>query len=122
MSTVGYLIPADTGQGEELHGQVRTLKWQEKIKLLPNQNKASSASPDFIIFALGFNGEDIEIGAAWHKIKDKSGAPPIDLLSMNIDDPSFSAPLNVTAYKNDSGRYEITWRRRQVQQNQNEVA
>ena len=48
MTKIGYLIPADTGQGEELHGEVRTLQLQQKIKLLPNPNKANMDAPDFL--------------------------------------------------------------------------
>tara|TARA_B100000780_G_scaffold262761_1_gene216159 strand:- start:859 stop:1227 length:369 start_codon:yes stop_codon:yes gene_type:complete len=122
MTTIGYLIPADTGQGEELHGEVRTLQLQQKIKLLPNPNKTNKDAPDFIISALCFNGGDIQIGAAWRKTKDKIGAPPVHFISLSMDDPSFPNPLNVAAFKADDGRYEITWRRRQAQQNQNDAA
>ena len=48
MTKIGYLIPADIGHGEELHGEVRTLQLQQKIKLLPNRNKSSHEAPDFI--------------------------------------------------------------------------
>jgi len=122
MSKIGYLISADTGQGEELHGEVRTLDLQQKIKLLPNRNKSSADAPDFIISALGFNGDDIQIGAAWRKMKERLGAPPVHFISLSMDDPSFSCALNVAAFKTDDDRYEITWRRRQAQQNQNDVA
>lgn len=118
MSKIGYLNPVIKGAHEELHGEVKTLQMQLKIKLIPSHLKASSHAPDYTICASGDTGADIEIGAAWKKTRQQIGDVILEFLSITIDDPSLPNALNVAAFKKDDGSYEITWRRRQQGQNQ----
>jgi uncharacterized protein (DUF736 family) len=113
MSKIGYLQPVNTGTTEELHGEIKTLQMQLKIKLVPDHFKSSDNSPDYIICALGSSGDDIQIGAAWKKTKLRTGGDNLDFLSITIDDMSLYTPLNVAAFSDDGGGWSITWRRRQ---------
>ena len=116
MSKIGYLKPFMNGTKEELHGEIRTLQIQLRVKFLPN-NKTSDNAPDYAITAVGPNGSDVQIGGAWKKEKQQIGDVLLEFLSITIDDPSLPNALNVAAFKNDDGSYEITWRRRQNSQN-----
>lgn len=113
MSKIGYLQPVTIGTNEELHGEIKTLQMQLKIKLIPDHFKTSDNSPDYIICALGSSGDDIQIGAAWKKTKFKMGGEKLDFLSITIDDMSLSTPLNVAAFSDSHDGWNITWRRRQ---------
>lgn len=115
---IGYLDPVKRLDHEELHGEVNTLQMQLKIKLIPNFMKDSDTAPDYNICTPGYSGSDIQIGAAWKKTKQQIGDVAFEFLSITIDDPSFPNTLNVAAFKKDNGSYEITWRRRQNQQNE----
>jgi uncharacterized protein (DUF736 family) len=59
----------------------------------------------------------IPIGAAWRKRKSQIGDIDFEFLSMTIDDPSLTSGLNVAAFKNENGNWDITWRRRQISAN-----
>jgi uncharacterized protein (DUF736 family) len=113
MSKIGNLKTVMNGSKEELHGEVSTLQMQLKIKLLPNAGKTSENAPDYIVAANGYSGVDIPIGGAWKKTKSKIGGNDFEFLSITIDDPSLPNPLNVAAFKNNEGGWDITWRRRQ---------
>lgn len=114
MSVIGSLRPVTNGYKEELHGEISTLQMQLKIKLVPNSQKSVADAPDYIIAALGASGADIQIGAAWKKRKSQLGDVELEFLSLTIDDPSLPAGLNVAAFKNETGNWDITWRRRQL--------
>ena len=116
MSKIGYLKPYNTGTYEELHGEIKTLQFQLKLKFLPDLMRTNEKAPDYTIYADVANGDDIEIGAAWKKNKQKLDGNILEFLSMTIDDPSLPSALNVAAFKQDDGSYEISWRRRQVTQ------
>jgi uncharacterized protein (DUF736 family) len=116
MSKIGLLKPVGQGNREELHGEITTLQMQLKIKLIPNNVKTSDTAPDYIVCAAGYSGQDVQIGAAWKKRKDQIGDVSFEFLSITIDDPSLPSALNVAAFKNDQGEWEITFRRRQAGQ------
>ncbi len=115
MSKIGYLNPVTRGVHEELHGEVKTLQMQLKIKLMPNNLRNSENAPDYNICTPGYSGEDVQIGAAWKKTKQQIGDVMLEFLSITIDDPSLPSALNVAAFKKEDSSYEITWRRRQKQ-------
>lgn len=113
MSKIGQLKAVMNDTKEELHGEVSTLQMQLKIKLIPNLGKTNDNAPDYIIAAAGFANVDISIGGAWKKTKSKIGENDFEFLSITIDDPSLPNHLNVAAFKNNEGGWDITWRRRQ---------
>lgn len=114
MSNIGTLRSVTNNYREELHGEINTLQMQLKIKLVPNAQKMGTEAPDYIIAAVGFSGIDIPVGAAWKKRKSQIGDVELEFLSLTIDDPSLPAGLNVAAFKNENGNWDITWRRRQL--------
>jgi len=113
MTKVGMLCAIKSNGKEELHGEINTLQMQIKIKLLPDNLKTSERAPDYFIVAVGHCGSDIQIGAAWKQRKQQSGDIDLEYLTLTIDDPSLSSPLNVAAFQNNDGNWSITWRRRQ---------
>jgi uncharacterized protein (DUF736 family) len=113
MSKIGNLKAVMNGSKEELHGEVSTLQMYLKIKLISNSGKTNDNAPDYIVAAAGFSNVDIPIGGAWKKTKSKIGENDFEFLSITIDDPSLPNPLNVAAFKNNEGGWDITWRRRQ---------
>jgi uncharacterized protein (DUF736 family) len=115
-NTIGYLKPIRNGASEELHGELKTLQLAVKLRFLPEPPKTNDLAPDYKIYALGVTGEMTEIGAAWRKTKQQIGDVEFDFLSITIDDPSFPNTLNVAAFKNNQGGWDITWRRRQANQ------
>lgn len=121
MSKIGYLKPFYNGSIEELHGEIRTLQMQLRVKFIPN-NKTSDNAPDYAITAVGPNGSDVQIGGAWKKEKQQIGDVLLEFLSITIDDPSLPTALNVAAFKKDDGSYDITWRRRQANQTNEDAA
>lgn len=116
MSKIGSLKTVYQGNREELQGEIITLQIQLKIKLIPNMIKSSDSAPDYIVCAVGYSGMDIQIGAAWKKEKTQIGEANFEFLSITIDDPSLPSALNVAAFKNDQGDWDITFRRRQANQ------
>ncbi len=116
MSNIGNLKIVRTGIHEELHGEIKTLQLSVKVRFVPEPPKTNDLAPDYKIYALGVTGEMTEIGAAWRKTKQQIGDVEFDFLSITIDDPSFPNTLNVAAFKNNQGGWDITWRRRQANQ------
>ena len=115
MSKIGYLKPVSNENVRELYGEIKTLQLQLQLNLVPVPNKSNFNAPDYNIYA----NSDIEVGSAWIKQKQLTDGSVIDFLSITIDDPSMPSALNVAAFKLDSGLYEISWRRRQANQNDN---
>ncbi len=111
MSKVGYLKQYNQGTYEELIGEIKTLKLLIPLKLVPDNMRTNQNAPDFIILT----DNEIEIGVAWKKQKQQLDGNLIEFLSMTIDDPSLPSTLNVAAFKQSDGSYEISWRRRQTQ-------
>lgn len=116
MSKIGFLKSVYQGNREELHGEIITLQIQLKIKLVPNNLRSSESAPDYIVCAVGYSGQDIQVGAAWKKEKTQIGDANFEFLSITIDDPSLPSALNVAAFKNDASEWDITFRRRQANQ------
>ena len=109
---IGFLKPFTHGTSKELHGELNTLQIQLKIKLVPNNQRNTDGAPDYIVCAIGYSGQDIQIGAAWKKSKSQIGDVGFEFLSITIDDPSLPSALNVAAFQNADGDWDITFRRR----------
>lgn len=117
MTKIGQLKPVSDTNPRELYGEIKTLQLQLQINCVPVMKKTKDTAPDYTIFA----SNDIEIGSAWIKSKQNVDGSVYEFLSITIDDPSMPSPLNVAAFKLDSGMYDITWRRRQSSQNQQDT-
>jgi uncharacterized protein (DUF736 family) len=119
MTTIGTIQETNTNGFKEMKGQISTLHLNISFKLIPNKQKSNPNDPSYSISTASLNGIDVQIGSVWEKSCQNSDDV---FLSMTFDDPSFNQPLNVAAFENNPNRWDIVWRRRQVQQNQNETA
>ena len=113
---IGKILKRDVDGKDILEGHISTLQMNLKFKLQENLNKQSDNAPDYSIIAQGANGET-PVGGVWIKVMDKFGQEPQEFFSMTFDDPSFPHALNVAAFKSGDAHWDITWRRRQNQQN-----
>lgn len=74
--------------------------------------------PAYDVFGAGRNGA-VKLGAAWMKIIQDGQNAGKSFLTMSLDDPSFPAVLNLSAFEGDAaGVFDLKWKRpRQVAQN-----
>ncbi len=86
-------------------GTIRTLSINAKVRIVGNDRKGASGTPDFRVFA----GES-EIGAAWRKTAQEGGTA---FLAVRIDDPSFSEPIRGALLEpaDEVGVFRLVWRR-----------
>ena len=61
--------------------------------------------PDFVVVCTGEH--DFEIGAAWKKTSKAGKA----YLSVKLDGPTLSAPINCALIEQQDGSYELIWNR-----------
>lgn len=99
MSTIGTFTKSDDGYT----GSIRTLTLNTKVKLVPTEEKKAENSPDFRVFAGTLN-----IGAGWQKMS-RADRPYV---SVNIDDPSFAAPIHANLIESEDGEIKLIWSRR----------
>lgn len=115
MADIGYLTTDTDGDEEVLIGHIRTLELAVDLSLRPTGEAANSRRPSHRIFAKSAQGRLTQIGSAWTKEMKQPDRFGETFLSLTLDDPSFSHPLNVSAFKEKDGDgYTITWRRRQA--------
>lgn len=116
---IGTLTELQGTERREFHGQLSTLNLDLSIRLVETVNDSPNA-PNFTVLAKGENGKECEIGAAWRKVPTRYTQGMDEFLSITLDDPSFGQSLNVAAFPKGEGSWDITWRRRQI--NQSEAA
>ena len=87
--------------GEAFTGRLATLGLDATLRLTPAE-KFSSKAPDYIALV----GET-ECGAAW-RLSDTSGA----ILSLRLDDPTWSEPINARLMAAEDGLLPLVWIRR----------
>lgn len=111
MASIGTLRP----KGNHLEGQITTLQFSGSLTLEPNARKRSEREPSHDAYTTTNHGELVRIGAAWTKAVTAAGREGEEFLSITLDDPSFPAPLNIAAFKDqEPGTWNVTWRRRQA--------
>ena len=104
MATVGTLTAKPDGA---MTGRIRTRLLNLRIALLPAEKRGDS-SPDFTVLEELADGATVEIGGAWKRTAERSGR----YLSIALDDPSFPAPLNCSAFPQNSGDgWDVVWTR-----------
>jgi uncharacterized protein (DUF736 family) len=91
--------------GNELQGKIVTLSVQAKgVRIVPVPNHTGDKTPSHRVYLDG-----AEIGAAWSK---QSGNGR-DYLSIELDDPSFNAPIRASLFNDeDGGGFTLVWSRR----------
>jgi len=75
-------------------GEIQTLTFQRKIRLVPNDNRVADSDPAFRVM-LGWQA----IGDAWEQ--QSRADPPRDYLRVRIDDPH--CPINATLFTDAEG-------------------
>jgi uncharacterized protein (DUF736 family) len=117
MSTIAILKRQMNGTAEELVGEIRTLQFSLKVRFVQVLNKKSEKSPDYRIYSGVWDDRAVQIGTAWKKQKTRPDGTVFEFLTITIDDPSLPQALNVAAFLNEDGDWEITFRRRQPKSN-----
>lgn len=90
--------------GDGYAGTIRTMTINVKAAFVANDKNGNDKAPDFKVVA----GER-EFGAAW-KAKTK-GEEPQEFLRVELDDPSFAAPLRAALFSNGVESSILVWSR-----------
>ncbi len=101
MSLIGTFRKTDDGYA----GTIRTMTINLKAAFVANDKNGNDKAPDFKIVA----GER-EFGAAW-KARTK-GDEPQEFLRVELDDPSFAAPLLAALFSNGVDTGALVWSRK----------
>ncbi len=97
MSTIGYF----RREGDGFSGRLATLALAVDLRLVPAE-KFSTKAPDYQAMV-----GQAEVGVGW-KLSDASGA----LLSLKLDDPTWSEPVNARLMAAEDGAFPLVWIRR----------
>jgi uncharacterized protein (DUF736 family) len=101
MATIGTFFR----QGNVIEGRVKTLQFQEQVRLVPNPDVSSVVrAPDYLIYS-----GDVEIGGAWAIKKNNRTV----YYNVRIDDVSLARPINATLYQSeeDNDHFDLVWSR-----------
>lgn len=98
---LGTFKPSKQGGWE---GIIRTLTFECKLRLVPNDNRTSSKAPAYRVL-LGWQC----VGEAWEGTSRTEDGPP-PFLRVDIDDPIF--PIQALLYPNEDGTSaRLIWNR-----------
>lgn len=88
-------------------GTIQTILSQTKARFVPNDKRENERAPDFRIVS-----GQCELGVAWRRMTQSSD--PREYLSVVLDDPIMSAPLNVVLFETArQGEAHLVWKRQQ---------
>lgn len=87
----------------------RTLALKLVMRMNPRWDAHERNSPKHEIFESARHGE-VAVGMGWEKIAQSAENRGKKYLSLLLDDPSFDAPLQCTAFETADG-YDIVWQR-----------
>lgn len=100
MTTIG-IFTAEKNGGYTGTLETLTLK---RVLVFEASEKSSPKAPDYRIYTqIG----RFEIGAAW-KRKSQGGKP---FIAVNLDDPTFPAPITARLIAGENGEYRLFWNR-----------
>ena len=112
MLNIGTLETVTNNLEEEIWGHIKTRSLNIKIRLVSNvSGRNSDNSPDYKIFEQGEDNEGHQIGSAWLKIPNNPNSSVKEFLSITLDDPDFPKPLNVAAFPQGNGKWDVIWNR-----------
>lgn len=115
MTQVGYLNAVDAGNLARMTGHIQTLDMSIAVRLEGDETLCDNRSPSHRIFTRTRTGADLQVGSAWLKTVKRGTHSGERFLTLTIDFPGLSTPLNVAAFHEPStGKWTITWRRRGV--------
>ena len=90
-------------------GRVSTLAVAMTIALKPVQS-TNPRAPRYEIHALTPGKTWVQVGALFELTSNNTGEA---FLNGRIDDPSLAAPLQVSAFRQEDGSYNLVWQRQQ---------
>lgn len=100
MATIGTFTRQQSGG---YTGSIRTLSFNAKVSIQPDEAKTKPGQPDFRVYS-----GKVELGAAWKKTSEAGR----DYLSVALDDPSFAQPLNAALIEaEEPDAYHLVWSR-----------
>ena len=86
-------------------GTIRTMTINVKSVLVPNDKNGNEKAPDFKVVAGG-----AQLGAAWRATGKGDDAK--DYLSVELDDPSFAAPIRAAFFEDhEAATGTLVWSR-----------
>jgi len=90
-------------------GSIRTLTLDAKLRIVPNDDRASEKAPAFRVL-LG----NTRIGDAWEA--RTTGDTSKTYLRLRLDDPSLLEPISVALFPTDEGdKARLVWNRRRTE-------
>lgn len=100
MTVIGAFKKKDDGYA----GSIRTMTINVGASFVANEKNGNDKAPDFKVFA-----GDRELGAAWKaKAKGQDGQ---EFLRVEIDDPSFAAPVCPVLFSSGGDMRALVWTR-----------
>jgi uncharacterized protein (DUF736 family) len=113
MSELGRLTPSTPGDLTYLSGHLYTLRGRMAVVLEGDVALCDQQRPSHRIKMRALDGSYVEIGAAWLKTARNGPQKGKKFLSIQVDHPERSGPLNVAAFLDEkTGDCVISWRRR----------
>jgi uncharacterized protein (DUF736 family) len=99
-----YAFTGEVNVGKRVNGTIGLIKNPRAAK--PD---APDGTPDYIVTyrTAGSKYPPRNIGSAWLKHSDKA----TDFLSITLDDPDWSSPLNLAAFADGEGEFRVVWSR-----------
>lgn len=113
MSTIGKIMQSQKEGKIHLHGHISTLQFNLTFWLEENRFSSNDRAPHYLVMCRSPQGAIAQVGAVWKKTTQKLSQGISEFFSITMDDPSFPHPLNVAAFPNNEGGWDITYRRRQ---------
>jgi uncharacterized protein (DUF736 family) len=102
MATIGTFRKTDAG----FEGFISTLTLRAEVIFQPVESKSNEKAPDYRLYA---RTSPHEIGAAWHTASGENGH---EYLSVKLDDPSFTAPIQCRLVKTGAEHgHSLLWDR-----------
>lgn len=100
MPVIGIFKPTKAGGWE---GRIHTLTINLCAKFVPNDDRRSESSPDFIVTTSG-----CQIGIAWKRLAGVS--PGRTILNVKLDDPCLPSPVLASLFSQDDNQVaDLVW-------------
>lgn len=119
---VGTLSTVRPGDLSELRGTVRTVGLALDIVVRGDPKRADDRKPSHRVYVRDGKGE-VEVGPAWLKTIKRGENAGRHMVNLEIDFPGMVAPLQASAYPDDSGdAFGLVWQRQRQTKPTSEAA
>lgn len=110
MANIGYLNPLGNGC---YRGRITCLAFNRAVQIVPAPESNNPRAPAFIIHAQIDRNSSAQVGALFQQTSRSSGEV---FYQGTIDDPSMDKPLNIAAFSNREGGFNVAWTRNRKRQ------